>query len=30
MNYDKAISEIWRVLRPGAWTLHIFPGPLEA
>ena len=25
MDYDEAISEIWRVLRPGAWTLHIFP-----
>lgn len=25
MDYDQAISEIWRVLRPGAWTLHIFP-----
>lgn len=25
MNYDKPISEIARVLKPGAWTLHIFP-----
>ena len=26
MDYDQAVSEIWRVLRrPGAWTLHIFP-----
>jgi len=25
MDYDKAISEICRVLRRGAWTLHIFP-----
>jgi SAM-dependent methyltransferase len=25
MNYDKPISEIARVLKPGAWTLHVFP-----
>jgi SAM-dependent methyltransferase len=25
MDYDQAVSGIWRVLRPGAWTLHIFP-----
>ncbi|MBT2364569.1 class I SAM-dependent methyltransferase [Streptomyces sp. ISL-10] len=25
MDYDKAIGEIARVLKPGAWTLHIFP-----
>lgn len=25
MNYDKPISEIARVLKPGSWTLHIFP-----
>jgi SAM-dependent methyltransferase len=25
MDYDQAIGEICRVLRPGAWTLHVFP-----
>ena len=25
MDYNQPLSEICRVLRPGAWTLHIFP-----
>lgn len=25
MDYDKPIREIARVLKPGSWTLHIFP-----
>lgn len=31
-EYDKPISEISRVLRPGGWTLHVFPArwrPIE-
>lgn len=32
MSYDEALVEIARVLKPGAWTLHIFPSrwrPIE-
>ncbi|MFE7772958.1 class I SAM-dependent methyltransferase [Streptomyces sp. NPDC057445] len=25
MSYDKPLGEIARALRPGAWTLHVFP-----
>ena len=33
MDYDAALSEISRVLKPGAWTLHMFPSrwrPIES
>lgn len=33
MSYDEPISEIVRTLKPGAWTLHVFPArwrPIES